>query len=184
MMTGGGGATNCSGGRGLGVPQLEEEAGEELQRSSWRCKGARRRRGEVAAAGSGEAGVVALAIGRGRCAGLCSSLCVAARVTGSRASGAMGGKVWAQEEGRVRGARGGSEAEEEARKRRSLGTGRRPLPEAGRPARGGWRRGDRAGSARCVRVCAAAGGDRRGERGSGQSMVRARVRKLVRAAGP
>ena len=44
----------------------------------------------------------------------------------------------------MRGARGGSEAEEEARKRRSLGTGRRPLPEAGRPARGGWRRGDRA----------------------------------------
>ena len=70
------------------------------------------------------------------------------------------------------------------REQAELDAGRRPLPEVGRPARGGWRRGDRAGSPQCVRVCAAAGGERRGERGSVQSVVRARVRKLVRAAGP
>ena len=68
--------------------------------------------------------------GRGRRAGLCSSLRVAARVTGSRASGAMGGKAWAQEEGRVRGARGGR-----------WGSGARREMGSGTGGDGGWTRG-------------------------------------------
>ena len=72
------------------------------------------------------------------------------------------------------------------RQGRGGGLRRGSRTEAGRRWR--WRDGarERGGSraARCVRVCAAAGGERRGERGSGQSVVRARVRKLVRAAGP
>ena len=71
-----------------------------------------------------------------------------------------------------------------ARRRSALGKRVRGSSSGSRREMSGGDKGIEPGSARCVRVCAAAGGERRGERGSGQSVVRARVRKLVRAAGP